>query len=73
MVGYAAVQTAYGDDVTVLAVSESREQLRFVSREILPIWYREGSRTPSVGERLSTWVDVSTRYVMAPRSSAPTS
>lgn len=33
----------------------------------LEIHYQEGSRAPLMGERVATWRDVSTLYVMAPK------
>jgi hypothetical protein len=35
--------------------------------ERLEVHYLPGTRSPRVGERLGTWVDVSTRYALAPR------
>lgn len=58
-------------DVTVLAVGDDREALRGEGR-ILEIYYFGGAgerRPPLVGERLGTWQDVTTLYVMAPRRS----
>jgi hypothetical protein len=66
---YAAVRDVFGSSsVDVLAIGDTREQLRFVGGDrVLGIWYRAGCRAPRVGERLDTWTDVSTPYVMAPR------
>ena len=65
---FAAVRTIVGsDDVIVLCVG-TKDYLRHVGGDILPIWYRENGLEPRDGDRLTTWVDVSTRYVMAARS-----
>jgi hypothetical protein len=57
--------------VTVLAVAETREALRFAAplagQTILPLEYLGGRRPPVVGERLGTWSDSGTIYAMAPR------
>lgn len=66
---YVAVRDITGsDDVCVVAVGDSRDTLRYVGADrVLPIHYRSGSVAPLPGDRLGTWVDVSTRYVVASR------
>jgi hypothetical protein len=64
---FAAARTIVGtDDVRILAVGPNEAHLRFVGGDaVLPIWYREDTEEPRAGDTLPTWVDVSTRYVMA--------
>lgn len=66
---FAAVRNVVGgDDVSVLAVGPTSQDLAHAGGDvILPIWYREGAQPVRAGDRLGTWVDVSTRYVMATR------
>ena len=65
---FAVVHAIVGtDDVKVVAIGPSAAHLTHVGGDILPIWYREGAHAPLVGDRVATWVDVSTRYVMASR------
>lgn len=53
--------------VEVVALHEARpaaEDPRAAART-LPIYYRRGGAAPRVGDRLDTWRDASTRWVMA--------
>jgi hypothetical protein len=62
---YAAVREIVGS--TDVAIIDTAASANLLAGFILPVWYREGCRAPEPGERLGTWIDVSTRYVMAPR------
>lgn len=69
---YVAIRDVVGSScVDVLAVSDTLTHLTFAGGDcILEVWYAPlayPTRPPVVGERLDTWVDVSTRYAIAPR------
>lgn len=61
---FASVRFVGTDAAIVLAVGKTREEL---SGDVLPVWFGPPGyhRTPRVGDRLPTWVDVSTRYLLA--------
>ena len=63
---FAAVRTIVGSDDVIILFVGTKDRLRHVGGDmILPIWYREDGREPRDGDRLTPWVDGSTRYIMA--------